>query len=90
MKTVKYREFDRLGRLQRRADYLKIVVLTKKWGPNSADYARGELSAIAWAIPILEAYLVKKYTSKLDDETLAAVEHQIPPHLYQQLLEARK
>ncbi len=87
-KTVKYKEFDRLSRLVRRAEWVKKRSSNVR--PSSVAYDLGELSALEWAIPILEAYLIKKYTARLDFETLKAFKHEIPDHLYKQIMEERQ
>ncbi len=88
MKTLKNREFDRVERLRSRAEWLKKRIAARKTG--HPDYDRGELSSLEWAIPILEAYLIKKHTASLDANTLKAIGHQIPEQYLDKLLEAKK
>lgn len=57
-KTTKYREFDRIERLRRRAEWLQKRIEMYKQGKHAWD--RGELSALEWAIPILEDYMIDK------------------------------
>jgi len=84
-KTTKFREFDRLDRLKKRVEYIQDRLDRSAGSAGSLQYYTGELSALEWAIPILETYLMNKLARNLEPETLEAVKNQIPEDIYKRI-----
>jgi hypothetical protein len=79
-KSAKQHEYGRVETLQRRSSYLRERV-NANLSPGTLNYYQQELSALEWAIPILEDYLTMKSLSTMDPETVKAVQHQLPAHV---------
>lgn len=62
-KTQKNREFDRIERLRDRRDYLRRGIETGFI--KDPSYRSGELSALEWAIPLLEDHMMNKTIKSL-------------------------
>lgn len=56
-----YKDYQRLDRLKRRAEYLRQQI-DENWRPDHG-YDKGELAALEWAIPILETKLINNSLS---------------------------
>ena len=67
-KTLKRKEFDRLEFLRRRADFLRKQLGIKPPYFGSRSYDTQELSALEWAIPLLEDHLMNKTITRLPAE----------------------
>lgn len=70
--TLKAKYFDRIERLRRRAEYLRnrIAKLESK-DLRSLAYDKGELSALEWAIPLLEDHMINWTIQRMPAETRA-------------------
>lgn len=67
-KTLKYREFDRIERLKRRAEWLRQRIELNPPKQGARNYDVGELSALEWAIPILEDHMMYKTIKSMPPE----------------------
>lgn len=69
--TTKQKLFGRIDVLKRRAEFLQER--TERKGYKTSDYDLAELSALEWAIPILEARLVNHTLSNMSPEARRGV-----------------
>jgi hypothetical protein len=70
-KTHKQRLFGRIDTLKRRAEHLQARL--ERQGYSGMDFDKQELSALEWAIPILEARLVNHTLSRMSPRARAGV-----------------
>lgn len=58
-------ELERLGRLERRRDYLKDQIFERAKSKDDLAFTRAELSSLQWAIPI-----IRRFIQLSDDERM--------------------
>lgn len=64
-RTLKHKEFDRIERLRHRATFIRNKLDSGYISLNSKKYHLAELSALNWAIPILEDHIMHKTIESL-------------------------